>query len=52
MSNEYKEWEKDRAEEAWNDINKIAEIAELDNHANTEECFYKIVNVLKEGGWL
>ena len=26
MSNEYKEWEKERTLEAWNDIHKIVEI--------------------------
>ena len=28
MSNEYKEWKKERSLEAWDDIHKIAEIFE------------------------
>ena len=34
MSNEYKEWKKERSLEAWDDIHKIAEI--LDNANNLD----------------
>ena len=55
MSNEYKEWEKERALEAWNDIHKIVEIFEnkyYDYPENRATTIMDIEEILKNGGWL
>jgi len=57
MSNEYKEWEKDRKEQAWEDILAIAEIVECDFQATACEetkihSFEMIKDILVKGGWI
>ena len=52
MSNEYKEWEKERALEAWDDIHKIAEIFENECYDYPEDRIMDIEEILKNGGWL
>lgn len=58
MSNEYKEWEADRKEEAWRDLNKIAEIYEK---MQKDKVVYPVVyydlyenvrEILRQGGWI
>ena len=55
MSNEYKEWKKERSLEAWDDINKIAEIFENEHYDYPEDRIKTIMDIeeiLKNGGWL
>lgn len=54
MSNEYKEWLNDRAYEALDDIAKIAELWEQYERTNNGsfEYYWKIRDILKEGGWI
>ena len=57
MSNEYKEWEKDRKIEAWDDICKIADLIEdwRNKGSGSSDIIYAfldIVKVIEEGGWL
>ena len=55
MSNEYKECEKERALEAWNDIHKIVEIFKnkyYDYPENRATTIIDIEEILKNGGWL
>lgn len=57
MSNEYKEWERDRKEQAWEDILAIAEIVECDFQATACEetkihSFEMIKDILVKGGWI
>ena len=56
MSNEYKEWEKDRAEEAWDTLNKIAEVIEdweiFKDGGAGYECFSQIRDIMKKDGWV
>lgn len=56
MSNEYKEWKNDRAEEAWETLHKIAEVIEAweefkDGGAGYE-CFSQIRDIMKKEGWV
>lgn len=50
MSNEYKEWELDRKDDAWNTIITIVDIIEKGN--NDTLIIRKIKEVLKEDGWI
>ena len=55
MSNEYKEWKKERSLEAWDDIHKIAEIFENEYYNCPEDRIKTIMDIeeiLKNGGWL
>lgn len=55
MSNEYKEWEKERSLEAWNDIHKIVEVFEnkyYDYPEDRAKTIMDIEEILKNGGWL
>ena len=57
MSNEYREWEKDRKTEAWDDICKIADLIEdwRNKGSGSSDIIYAfldIVKVIEEGGWL
>ena len=57
MSNEYREWEKDRKTEAWDDICKIADLIEdwKNKGSGSSDIIYAfldIVKVIEEGGWL
>lgn len=60
MSNEYKEWEKDRTEEAWNALHEIIEIVEgevyedcLDSCQTDESYKYNCIeSVLELYGWI
>ena len=55
MSNEYKEWKKERSLEAWDDIHKIAEIFENEHYdcpENRATTIIDIEEILKNGGWL
>lgn len=56
MSNEYKEWEKDRKEEAWIAINKISEIFENAGEETFYQGYfrdkwYEIKNILEKYWW-
>lgn len=55
MSNEYKEWLKDREEEAMETIHKITDIYLMyysDTSCSDGQFIKKISDVLEEGGWL
>ena len=57
MSNPYKEWEKDREEEAWDDIHKIVDFIEdwKNKGSKSSDIIYvllDIVRVIEEGGWV
>lgn len=55
MSNEYKEWKKERSLEAWDDIHKIVEIFENKCYDCLEDRIKTIMDIeeiLKNGGWL
>lgn len=51
MSNEYKEWEEDRKDEAWNTLHKIIEIVENPYYDEIDRDL-EIYKILEEGGWL
>ena len=56
MSNEYKDWKRDRNEEAMETIDKIAEVIEAweefkDGGAGYE-CFSQIRDIMKKDGWI
>ena len=56
MSNEYKEWERDRSEEAMETIDKIAEVIksweEFKDGGAGYECFSQIRDIMKKDGWI
>ena len=58
MSNEYKEWEADRKEEAWRDLNKIAEIYEKMRRDKVVypgvyyDLYENVREILRQGGWI
>ena len=55
MSNEYKEWKKERSLEAWDDIHKITEIFENEHYDYPEDRIKTIMDIeeiLKNAGWL
>ena len=54
MSNVYKEWIKDRKEEAWNTLIDIGAIIEKGEHLGDEKSviYDKIFKTLEAGGWL
>ena len=58
MSNEYKEWEADRKEEAWCDLNKIAEIYEKMQKDKIiypgvyYDLYENVREILRQGGWI
>ena len=60
MSNEYKEWKRDRAEEAWNSLNSIVEYYEEEmsdelmrgDPAGDLWFADRVKEVLKNGGWI
>ena len=45
MSNEYKEWKKERALEAWDDIHEIAEIVENEHYEYVEDRIEAIMDI-------
>ena len=54
MSNEYKEWKKERSLEAWDDIHKIVEIFFFFYYDYPEDRIKTIMDIeeiLKNGGW-
>lgn len=56
MSNEYKEWKKERSEEAMDTIAKIVGVIEVweefkDGGAGYE-CFSQIRDIMKKDGWI
>lgn len=58
MSNEYKDWQKDRREEAWEDMGKIAELIRywqlqsVDIETAVEFSKVDIARILEKGGWI
>ena len=51
MSNEYKDWFDERANEAWDCVSQIAEIYD-DYHEYSEEVYEKIGQILREYGFI
>ena len=57
MSNAYEDWYTDRKEEAWTDLNRIAEIFENTNEDVKYQGYYydkyeEIKKILESGGWI
>lgn len=57
MSNAYEDWYTDRKEEAWTDLNRIAEIFEDTNEDVKYQGYYydkyeEIKKILESGGWI
>lgn len=56
MSSAYEDWYTDRKEEAWTDLNRIAEIFEDINDVKYQGYYYdkyeEIKKILESGGWV
>lgn len=56
MSNAYREWERDRGQEAWTDLLRIAELWEelsnVQSVTSISAIMDKIDTILKEGEWI
>lgn len=57
MNNMYREWKKERGEEAWNSITKIAELYEKwRNNGSCSSDIYDVfeqsLDILEEDGWI